>query len=101
MIYSAGTIYTVFIRLWAKRILLKLTFSEIWAKEGVSPYSQEFEDMRKDPIVRFAREGHIFFLKLLSFTVVKSLVTNGSRLEAKCFGFIFRFWLWWFYKFKV
>ena len=49
--------------------------------------------MRKDPIVRFAREGHIFFLKLLSFAVVKSLVTNGSRLEAKCFGFIFRSWL--------
>ena len=44
MIYSAGTIYTVLIRLWAKRILhkLKLKFSEIWAKEGVSPYSQEF-----------------------------------------------------------
>ena len=63
MIYSAGTIYTVLIRLWAKRILhkLKLKFSEIWAKEGVSPYSQEFEDMRKDPVVRFAREGHIFF----------------------------------------
>ena len=49
--------------------------------------------MRKDPIVRFAGEGHIFFLKLLSFAVVKSLVTNGSRLEAKCFGFIFRSWL--------
>ena len=57
MIYSAGTIYTVLIRLWAKRILhkLKLKFSEI------SPYSQEFEDMRKDPIVRFPREGHISF----------------------------------------
>ena len=63
MIYSAGTIYTVLIRLSAKRILhkLKLKFSEIWAKEGVSPYSQEFEDMRKDPIVRFPREGHISF----------------------------------------
>ena len=63
------------------------------SQRGVSPYSQEFEDMRKDPIVRFAREGHIFFLKLLSVTVVKSLVTNGSRLEAKCFGFIFHSWL--------
>ena len=41
--------------------------------------------MRKDPCVRFPREGHIFFLKLSSFTVVKSLVTNGSRLVAKCF----------------
>ena len=63
MIYSAGTIHTVFIRLWAERILhkSKLKFSEIWAKEGVSPNSQEFEDMRKDPIVRFPREGHIFF----------------------------------------
>ena len=65
MIYSAGTIYTVLtgIWLWEKRILhkLKLKFSEIWAKEEVSPYSQEFEDMRKDPIVRFPREGHISF----------------------------------------
>ena len=63
MIYSAGTIYTVLIWLWAKRILhkLKLKFSEIWAKEGVSPYSQEFEDMRKDPIVHFPKEDHISF----------------------------------------
>ena len=38
-------------------------------------------------IVRFLREGHIFS-KLISFTVVKSLVTNGSRLIARCFEFL-------------
>ena len=38
-------------------------------------------------IVSFLREGHIFS-KLISFTVVKSLVTNGSRLIARCFEFL-------------
>ena len=46
-------------------------------------------------------EKVIFLWKLLSFTVVKSLVTNGSRLIARCFGFTFRSWLCWFYEFKV
>ena len=32
-------------------------------------------------------EKVIFLWKLLSFTVVKSLVTNGSRLIARCFRF--------------
>ena len=32
-------------------------------------------------------EKIIFLWKLLSFTVVKSLVTNGSRLIAQCFRF--------------
>ena len=34
-----------------------------------------------------------FFSKLLSFTVVKSLVTNGSQLITRCFRFIFHSWL--------
>ena len=38
------------------------------------------------------RRSH-FFSKLLSFTVVTSLVTNGFRFIAGCFGFIFRSWL--------
>ena len=33
----------------------------------------------------FLEKATFFFLKLSSFTVVKSLVTNGSRLVAKCF----------------
>ena len=38
-------------------------------------------------------EKVIFLWKLLRFTVVKSLVTNGSRLIAECVGFTFRLWL--------
>ena len=42
-----------------------------------------------------------FLSKMLGFTVVKSLVTNGSRPIARCFQFIFCPWLCWFYAFKV
>ena len=38
-------------------------------------------------------EKATFFSKLLRFTVVKGLVTNGSRLITRCFGCIFRSWL--------
>ena len=41
----------------------------------------------------FFLEKVTFFSKLLSFTAVTSLVTNGFRLIAGCFGFIFRSWL--------
>lgn len=34
-----------------------------------------------------------FFSKIIGFTVVKSLVTNGSQLVAWCFQFIFCSWL--------
>ena len=42
-----------------------------------------------------------FFSKMLGFTVVKSLVTNGSQLVAWCFQYNFYSWLCWFYAFKV
>ena len=42
-----------------------------------------------------------FFSKMLDFTVVKSLVTNGSQLVAWCFQYNFYSWLCWFYAFKV
>ena len=40
----------------------------------------------------FPGEGHIFW-KMLGFTVVKSLVMNGSQLIAGCFQFVFDSWL--------
>ena len=42
-----------------------------------------------------------FFSKMLCFRVVKGLVMNGFWLIARCFAFMFRSWLWWFYEFKV
>ena len=49
------------------------------------------------------REGHILIkiVRFYSTTVARSLLMNGSRVIAKCFGCIFHSWLCWFYEFKV
>ena len=49
------------------------------------------------------REGHILIkiARFYSTTVARSLLMNGSRVIAKCFGCIFHSWLCWFYEFKV
>ena len=70
----------------------------------LSPKTQGKIDSSKKPkqqLLNVFLEKVIFLWKLLSFTVVKSLVTNGFRLIAECFGFTFRSWLCWFYEFKV